>query len=95
MEKNILTKPMLNEVGGAVKIYEALYCSCIHESSYATISLHRTREGAEKAVQESKDKVKLEHEKHKEFMKKEGMEDMIHAWDVHQDWDIAETELMD
>lgn len=31
-------------------LWEALYCECIHESSFATISLHKTQEGAKKAI---------------------------------------------
>ncbi len=33
-----------------MKIYEFLYCGCIYESSYATVSLHRTKLGAYKAM---------------------------------------------
>lgn len=32
------------------KIYAFKYCDCIHESSYATISLHRTKSGAYSAM---------------------------------------------
>lgn len=35
-----------------MKIYEALHCSCIHEGSFSTLSTHRTKEGAEKAIEE-------------------------------------------
>lgn len=31
-------------------IYEFLYCSCIYESSYSTMSLHKTKLGAYKAM---------------------------------------------
>ena len=37
-----------------MKIYEALYCSCIYESADSTLSTHKTREGAEKAIKEHK-----------------------------------------
>lgn len=37
-------------------LYAFLYNSCIHESSWATISLHYSKEGAEKAMQEHKQK---------------------------------------
>ena len=33
-----------------MKVYEALYNDCIHESSFATISIHKTKKGAEKAI---------------------------------------------
>lgn len=77
-----------------MKIYEALYCSCIHESSFATLSLHRTRAGAEKAVQDHKDKIKKEWEKEQAEFKKEGLESRF-PWDFVQEWDIQETELLD
>ena len=32
-------------------IYEALYNHCIHESSYETLSLHKSEEGAKKAIE--------------------------------------------
>jgi len=35
-------------------IYEALFCPCIYESTYRTISLHYTEEGAKKAIREHK-----------------------------------------
>ena len=38
-------------------LYAFLYNSCIHESSWATISLHYSKEGAEKAMQEHKKKA--------------------------------------
>lgn len=31
-------------------IWKALYCPCVHESASQTISLHRTKEGAEDAI---------------------------------------------
>ena len=48
-------------------IYEFLYCSCIHESSYATMSLHRTKEGAEKAMKKHKIERRVDHDKLIEF----------------------------
>ena len=45
------------------KVYAFNYCDCIYESSYATVSLHRTPEGAEKAMNIHKE------EKRKFFLK--------------------------
>ena len=44
---------------GAVSgcLYAFLYNSCIHESSWATVSLHYSKEGAEKAMNEHKQKA--------------------------------------
>lgn len=41
-------------------LYEFLYNGFIHESSWATISIHRTKEGAEKAMNEHKEKARQE-----------------------------------
>ncbi len=35
-------------------IYEALYCDCVHESSYATLSVHKTKKGAYTAMKQHK-----------------------------------------
>ena len=35
-------------------IYNATYCDCIYESGYSSISLHKTREGAEFAIENHK-----------------------------------------
>lgn len=37
-------------------LYAFLYNNCIHESSWATVSLHYSKEGAEKAMNEHKQK---------------------------------------
>jgi len=37
-------------------VYQALYCSCIFESGYDTISIHLSNEGAEKAMKLHKTK---------------------------------------
>ena len=33
-----------------MKVYEFVYNSCIHESDARTVSIHETKEGAEKAL---------------------------------------------
>lgn len=45
-------------------LYEFLYCDCIYESSFETISLHYTPEGAQKALEKHKDKKLQEHIKY-------------------------------
>lgn len=75
-----------------MKIYQAQYCSCIFESVLGTISLHKTKEGAEKAIALHKFEIKSE------FDKMYSQEDAIEQefrWDMHQSWNIEETELSD
>jgi hypothetical protein len=74
-----------------MKLYQALYCDCIHESSYFTISIHRTTEGAQKAI-----------DIHKAFMMKEWEEDYPtqeerekFPFGQHEDWKVHKTELKD
>lgn len=31
-------------------VYKFLYCSCIYESSFATVSIHKSKKGAYKAM---------------------------------------------
>lgn len=94
-----------------MKIYEFLYCSCIHESSYATMSLHKTKEGAEKAMKLHKEaamkdyeeKYKREVGRTKEYAKEENLSDDklsiliegITKFGAHEDWVIGEQELLD
>lgn len=76
-------------------IYQALYCSCIHESSYATLSLHKTKGGAERAINFHKMEVYKEYEKmydpieNKDQIKHEFVEDYMR----HEAWSIGESTL--
>lgn len=74
-----------------MKVYHALYCCNIWESSYATISVHRTKRGAKRAV-----------EVHKAFLAKEFREthgnektSFGHTYDSHKEWRVVEKELKD
>ena len=72
-------------------LYEARYCDCIHESSYATISIHRTKEGAVNAI------VNHQFNERSEFINDyDGLElpDDFN-WDTHKGWDVNEIELLD
>ena len=48
------------------RLYEFLYNDMTEESSYATMSIHHTREGAEKAMMEHKENERLKYEKQME-----------------------------
>jgi hypothetical protein len=54
-------------------LYEFIFCWCIHESAYQTISIHRTKEGAIAAMNLHK---KVEHEDSKYNKDK--------RWDIRQ-----------
>jgi len=59
------------------KIYEFLYNSSIHESSSATMSIHRTRAGAEKAMEDHKAIEKVKWQKMYDSMKEKGEEEFL------------------
>jgi len=44
------------------EIFEFLYTTCIYESAYATMSLHRTKKGAYKAMNIAKEERKTKGE---------------------------------
>lgn len=75
------------------KIYEALYNGSVCESAAHTISIHKTPEGAEKAIEEHKEWTKREWEKLYEDDEDEDREEF--PWDFDQWWGIRETELLD
>lgn len=49
-----------------MKVFGFFHNPCIHESAYALISLHKTKEGAEKAMAEDIENAKKEHEEYVE-----------------------------
>lgn len=66
------------------KIYEFLYCENNKESGFTTISVHRSRKGAERAMAYHRDFTR------EEFIMDFGSE---HGWDKNQSWIIRETFL--
>jgi len=85
-----------------MKIFEARYNHCIHESSMGTISIHKTKEGAIKAMKAHK---AIERKKWNEFDKrnrkkfdKEFLEKeyrKYYSFGKHEHWDIIETEVFE
>lgn len=94
-----------------MKVYGFLYNSCIHESSWTTISLHKTREGAEKVMNIHKEEAKIEYEaylkRHAKSIKKYCKEEKINKeeqkfllesvspFGAHEDWAVEEFEILD
>ncbi len=62
-----------------LKLYEALYNDCVHESAYATISIHLTKREAEEAI-----------EKHKVDVAKSHFDGRLRNY---EDWKISTTRL--
>jgi hypothetical protein len=71
------------------KVYEFLYNSSCCESAISTISIHKTRKGAEIAMMFHKNEVKQKWiNSQKEYIDK-------YPFDFDQDWDIRETKLQE
>lgn len=70
-------------------LYAFLYNSCIHESSWATISLHYSKKGAEKAMQEHKQK---ELNKFNKMFKKNNKYDF--KFGEHENWCVKPVEVL-
>jgi hypothetical protein len=73
-------------------IYEFLYCSCTFESAYATMSLHRTKAGAYKAMKDHKWNTYMEWYENRALY---GKRNNRFAYDFGQDWTIGEQKLLD
>ena len=67
-------------------LFSFMYNSCVHEGSWATISLHYSREGAEKAMNEHKQKGL---EDFNELIGSDNQFDM--KFGEHEDWCIGKV----
>ncbi len=70
------------------KVYEFMYTSCIHESAMATISIHKTRKGAELAM------LCHQQEARKEFDRMD-YEEHGFKFGEYENWQVCETEVLD
>jgi len=98
---------VIHSVEKVDRLYEFVYCCMTEESSYATMSVHRTRKGAETAMKKHKEQAKIEHEAkmklYVESWKEEGndektikiLSDSIPAFGRFEDWGINETEVLE
>jgi hypothetical protein len=71
-----------------MKVYLAKYNDCTFESTSRTLSVHLSREGAEKAVQQHKDEVYKEWDK----LDDDDKEDFSFDWD--KSWGVSEVDVL-
>jgi hypothetical protein len=72
------------------KVYEALHNSDTYEGGFCTISIHKTKKGAEMAMEFHKSEAK----KNWELMyEADADQKQEFAWDFGEAWDVRETEL--
>lgn len=74
-----------------MKIYLALYNDMIEESSYATISAHKTKQGARNALAKHVREQKKEHDEDFQYVVKE----MRYRFGLFERWYVKEIELLD
>jgi hypothetical protein len=63
----------------------------LHESSYATMSLHKTRKGAEMAMEFHRNEAKKEHDE----MYNRPMDAVDYPFGEHEDWSVMEMVIND
>ncbi len=90
-----------------MKVYAAKHCPCIYESAYATLSLHKTESGANKAKNSYKYKATCKARENAEWriknektdfgpLKKEDVvEGMIQESLSFEDWSVEEIEILE
>lgn len=76
-------------------VYEALYNDNIHESAAGTLSIHKTREGAQKAIDYHKMEQLAEFNKFMSDISEEEQKIMNFKFGEHEWWGIRETEIFE
>lgn len=74
------------------KVYAFMYCGCIYESAYATISLHRTPEGAQKAMEFHKNELKKEFD---EMYSEEELIEFGFKFGENEAWCVKPIEILE
>lgn len=74
-------------------IYQFLYCGCIHESSYATISVHKSKLGAYKAMNKYLNEQYNNWYNDRIIYGKERTH--IDKFGIHESWTISSIDLKD
>lgn len=73
-------------------LYAFLYNPMIHESGYITVSIHKTREGAEKAMEWHKHECRKEWA---EIYKAVHRTELDHPFDAFQNWVVEEITVQE
>lgn len=86
---------LLIELFGKIRndtVYQARYTPSIYESAMTTLSLHRTEQGAEKAVEDHKKQLKQEYEEDYEGIPQKERE---FSYDHHKEWDVIKSKIQE
>lgn len=74
-------------------VYAFIYNPCIYESAPQTVSLHRTRKGAELAMELHKEGLRKEFEEYDEWSKENGNFSL--KFGKYEYWGVTEIEIND
>lgn len=80
-----------------MKVYEALYCPNTWDSSYGTLSIHLSEEGAKKVIDEHKEEKRKEWQKLVDADKNKGTEwsyENMCPFGQDREWMVREVELL-
>lgn len=77
-----------------MKVYEFGYNSCIHESAMACMSLHKTKKGAEIAMEHHKNQARKEFAEREKYWK-ENNEDWGFEFGEHEAWAVYERDVVE
>jgi arginine utilization protein RocB len=83
---------ILNYIKQNTTLYAFLYNPMIHESSSQTVSIHRTREGAEKAMEEQ---MTEEKKRYKEWYENDKSYKLQFPFNWNKNWKIEEILIFD
>ncbi len=76
-------------------IWQAMYCPCVHESAAWTLSVHRTREGARRAMIQHKLKERKLYKEYYDMRQEKADNRLDYEFEVFKDWEVSEIELKD
>jgi hypothetical protein len=76
-------------------IYAFMYCPCIHESAYGTVSLHRTESGANAAMELDKEEQRKEHEELYSTVCDDILDGLYVEFGTFEDWIVNKIILLD
>jgi hypothetical protein len=86
---------MENKIEKNEYIYAFMYCPCIHESAYGTVSLHRTESGANAAMELDKEQQRKEHEESYSSVSKDILDTLYVEFGTFEDWKVDKITLLD
>jgi hypothetical protein len=94
MLPSVAKKRILDIIKSNNKVFAFMYCPCIHESAWATVSLHRDRKSAETAMVFHKENERLEHERLYSNLSEEERNSLYVEFGTMEAWDVNELTIL-